>query len=318
MRTYPLILILVIAAAPLRRSRQELTSRRRSTPPWPTTPRSGRDGNVPRRPKRLEGGKSHRLPEDRPQRKLRLHQQPRGGLCPHPQPGLRFDMEGFFLSDPNNPDPLSTFITSIDLELPIYTGGKLSARNRTGRIDGHRGGAFPGAHPREGRLRDDHRVYVNLAKAREHRALLEKARATTAEHVRIAEQYAAQGVILEADVLAGEGLPVRDGRPPDPGCERRQPRAGRPQLPNGRGPGSATRADAAAPGEPGRRKPRQAGFRPPSRTDRISRRHGSSSKPAGSRKRPLRPGYLPRDCRARPLRPLRRHDLSAPTATRDR
>jgi outer membrane protein TolC len=44
-------------------------------------------------------------------------------------------------------------------------------------------------------------AYVNLAKAREHVELLEKARSTTAEHVRIAEQYAAQGFILDADLL---------------------------------------------------------------------------------------------------------------------
>jgi len=44
-------------------------------------------------------------------------------------------------------------------------------------------------------------AYVNLAKARENVGLLTKARATTAEHVRLAEAYAEQGIILDADVL---------------------------------------------------------------------------------------------------------------------
>ena len=40
----------------------------------------------------------------------------------------RFDMQDFFLADPNSPDPLSTWITRVDLELPVYTSGRLSSR----------------------------------------------------------------------------------------------------------------------------------------------------------------------------------------------
>ncbi len=115
----------------------------------------------------------------------------------------RFDMQGFFLSDPNNPDPLSTFITRIDLELPIYTGGKLSARiGQAGSMASAEDLAH--AHTREKVAYETITAYVNLAKAREQVDLLEKARSTTAEHVRIAEQYAAQGVILGADVLRAQ------------------------------------------------------------------------------------------------------------------
>lgn len=112
----------------------------------------------------------------------------------------RFDIQEFFLSDPNNPDPLSTWITRIDLELPIYTGGKLSAR-----IDQAQSMATAEEHTHAHTVQkvafDTINAYVNLAKAREQALLLEKSRATTAEHTRIAEQYAAQGIILEADVL---------------------------------------------------------------------------------------------------------------------
>jgi len=112
----------------------------------------------------------------------------------------RFDMEEFFLSDPNKPDALSTWITRLDLELPIYTGGKLSAR-----IDQAQSMATAEEHTHAHTVRtvafDTINAYVNLAKAREQAALLETSRETTTEHTRIAERYASQGIILEADVL---------------------------------------------------------------------------------------------------------------------
>lgn len=112
----------------------------------------------------------------------------------------RFDMEEFFLSDPNNPDPLSTWITSVELVLPIYTGGVLSARTRQTEVMAT-AEERDYAHTRQRVAFDTITAYVDLAKAREHVTLLEKARNTTAEHVRLAEMYAAQGVILEADLL---------------------------------------------------------------------------------------------------------------------
>ncbi len=148
---------------------------------------------------RLDGGRSRRLPKiglsesfvytDNPAEvfALTLNQE-------------RFDLEGFFLSDPNSPEPLSTWITRIDLELPVYTGGKLSARIGQARsmatADEH---AL--AHTRQKVAFETITAYINLAKALENIEVIEKARATTAEHVRLAERYAAQGIILEADLL---------------------------------------------------------------------------------------------------------------------
>ena len=112
----------------------------------------------------------------------------------------RFDMEEFFLSNPNNPDPLSTWITSVELVLPIYTGGVLSARTRQTEVMATAEG-YDYAYTRQKVAFETITAFVNLAKAREHVELLKKARNTTAEHVRLAEVYAEQGVILEADVL---------------------------------------------------------------------------------------------------------------------
>ena len=149
--------------------------------------------------KRLDGGKSHRLPKIGLSETFVYSNNPAEVFALTLNQG-RFDMEEFFLSDPNNPDPLSTFITTVDFELPIYTGGKISAR--VGQAEEMATAEeYSLAHTREKVAFETMTAYVNLAKAREHQALLEKARSTTAEHVRLAEKYANEGVILEADVL---------------------------------------------------------------------------------------------------------------------
>jgi outer membrane protein TolC len=149
--------------------------------------------------KRLDVGKSYRLPKIGLSESFVYTNNPAEVFAFSLNQG-RFDMEDFFLSDPNNPDPLSTFITRLDLELPIYTGGKLSAR--IGQAEAMATAEeITFSHTRERVSFETITAYINLAKAREHQALLEKARATTAEHVRLAEKYAAQGVILDADVL---------------------------------------------------------------------------------------------------------------------
>jgi outer membrane protein TolC len=148
---------------------------------------------------RHEGSKNHRMPKIGLSESFVYSNNPAEVFALTLNQG-RFDLQGFFLSDPNNPDPLSTFITRIDFELPIYTGGKLSARiGQAGSMANAEDLAH--AHTREKVAFETITAYVNLAKAREQVELLEKARATTAEHVRIAEEYAEQGVILGADVL---------------------------------------------------------------------------------------------------------------------
>jgi outer membrane protein len=112
----------------------------------------------------------------------------------------RFDFNEFFNSDPNEPAALSTFITSLDLTLPIYTGGQLGAR--IGQAEAMAdAGELGRRHTAEQVAFDTTTAFVNLAKARENIELLTEARATTAEHVVLAEAFAEQGFILDADVL---------------------------------------------------------------------------------------------------------------------
>jgi outer membrane protein TolC len=199
MRTYPLtIVILMIAAATV--SGQDLTLDGAVEAALVNNPEvTAAQARAEAATTRFEGGKKHRMPKIGLSESFVYTNNPAEVFALTLNQG-RFDMEGFFLSDPNNPDPLSTFITRVDLELPIYTGGKLSARigqaesMATAEDRSH-------AHVREKVAFETITSYVNLAKAREQVALLEKARSTTAEHVRIAEQYAAQGFILDADVL---------------------------------------------------------------------------------------------------------------------
>ena len=149
--------------------------------------------------KRYDAGKSHQMPKIGLSESFVYTNNPAEVFALTLNQG-RFDMEEFFLSDPNNPDPLSTFITRVDLELPIYTGGKLSAR--VGQAEAMATAEeMTFSHTREKVAFETITSYVNLAKAREHQALLEKTRSTTAEHVTLAEKYASQGMILDADVL---------------------------------------------------------------------------------------------------------------------
>jgi outer membrane protein TolC len=115
----------------------------------------------------------------------------------------RFDFDEFFTSDPNKPDSLSTWMTTVDLTLPVYTGGKLGAR-----VDQAETMADADhenlQHTGEQVAFETATAFVNLAKARENVELLTKAQGTTAEHVKLAEAYAEQGIVLNADVLTAK------------------------------------------------------------------------------------------------------------------
>ena len=199
MRTIPLyILVLVLAAATA--GAEELTLAAAADAALLNNPEvAAARERAAAADKRLDGGKSHRLPKIGLSESFVYSNNPAEVFAFTLNQG-RFDMEEFFMSDPNNPDPLSTFITKIDFELPIYTGGKLSAR--VGQAEAMATAEdYSLAHAQERVVFETTTAYVNLANAREHRALLEKARSTTAEHDRLAEKYAEEGDILEADVL---------------------------------------------------------------------------------------------------------------------
>jgi len=112
----------------------------------------------------------------------------------------RFDFQDFVLTDPNKPDPLTTWITRLELVQPVYTGGKLSARIDQSRAM-YSAEELNAAHVREEVTFETVTAYTNLAKAREYLGLLRSARETTEKHVELAEKYAAEGFIVDAEVL---------------------------------------------------------------------------------------------------------------------
>ncbi len=112
----------------------------------------------------------------------------------------RFSMADFSASDPNDPRPLSTWITRIEVTQPVYTGGKIAARiDQAGALA--EAAELARAYARQQVSFETVTAFANLAKARDHAGLLQRARDTTAEHVRLAEQYVAQGMIVAAEAL---------------------------------------------------------------------------------------------------------------------
>ena len=115
----------------------------------------------------------------------------------------RFSFPDFVTGDPNNPDPLSTAITRLEVEVPIFTGGELSTRLDQARLTAE------AATDSAGRAGDQAAVaaaeaWIRLAQAREAAALLEKSRETVAAHVELARAYDAQGMLVRSDLLRAE------------------------------------------------------------------------------------------------------------------
>jgi len=112
----------------------------------------------------------------------------------------RFDMDGFFAGDPNNPDWLNNWMTRVELVQPIWLGGQLTSQVAQAGLMAE---AQQSLHQRTRQqvAFDTLTAFTNLIKAREYRKLMVKARATTAEHVRLAEEFAAVGMIVDAEVL---------------------------------------------------------------------------------------------------------------------
>jgi outer membrane protein TolC len=115
----------------------------------------------------------------------------------------RFDFNDFVQADPNRPDPLETWTTRLELELPLYTGGKLSARIDQAELMAS-AGELEAEHARQRTVFDTVVAYVQLAQAREQLDLMEKARDTTRAHLERARHFAEQGMILSAEVLQAE------------------------------------------------------------------------------------------------------------------
>lgn len=115
----------------------------------------------------------------------------------------RFDFGDFVQGDPNDPDPLDTAISRIELEIPLFTGGELSTRvEQAGRAaeaagsETRRAGDVAALAAAE--------AWIGLAQAREYAELLGRSREAVAAHVEQARAFSAQGMLVRSELLRAE------------------------------------------------------------------------------------------------------------------
>jgi outer membrane protein TolC len=115
----------------------------------------------------------------------------------------RFSFPTFVSGNPNDPDALSTAITRLEIELPIYTGGELAARVGQARLAAEAAGSTA-ARAGDAAALAAAEAWIRLAQAEEAVGLLETSRATVAAHVELARDYATQGMIVRSELLRAE------------------------------------------------------------------------------------------------------------------
>ncbi|MDL2718165.1 MAG: TolC family protein, partial [Acidobacteriota bacterium] len=114
-----------------------------------------------------------------------------------------FSFQDFVSSNPNDAAPLNTGITRAEITLPLFTGGELSGRIDQAKL------AAEAASGTSTWVADNAALaaaeaYVMVAQAEEYAALLHKSRDTVAAHVKLAGDYAAQGMLVRSELLRAE------------------------------------------------------------------------------------------------------------------
>jgi outer membrane protein len=108
-----------------------------------------------------------------------------------------------YVADLVNPDPMNTYITRVQAEMPLFTGGMIVNRVRQAHLAAE---AIELQSDRDLNQVDFDvaRSWSDLAKAREYLDLLRRARETTAEHVRMARDYHEAGFLVSSEILRAE------------------------------------------------------------------------------------------------------------------
>lgn len=114
-----------------------------------------------------------------------------------------FSFPEFVSSNPNDAAPLNTGITRAEIVLPLFTGGELSGRIDQAKL------AAEAASGTSTWVADNAALaaaeaYVMVAQAEEYASLLHKSRDTVAAHVKLAGDYAAQGMLVRSELLRAE------------------------------------------------------------------------------------------------------------------
>ena len=112
----------------------------------------------------------------------------------------RFSFPEFTAGDPNDPDRLDNFTTEIEVSMPVFTGGGLSAGIRQA---GRMADAADAVQWHTARAVDlgVTEAYLGARLAGRFLSLAERARETTAKHVEQAQAFFDTGMIVESDLL---------------------------------------------------------------------------------------------------------------------
>ncbi|HUP23089.1 MAG TPA: TolC family protein [Thermoanaerobaculia bacterium] len=115
----------------------------------------------------------------------------------------RFSFPEFAAADPNSPEAIDAATTRLELEVPLWTGGEITARIAQASHVAE-GAAASGERAADAAALAAGSAWVRLAQARERVALLERARDAVAAHVELARAYTDEGMLVRSELLRAE------------------------------------------------------------------------------------------------------------------
>ncbi len=115
----------------------------------------------------------------------------------------RFSLQNMMLGDPNNPDYLDTYLSSVSLTFPVWTGGQISNAVAAARA-AEAAESLQQKRRRQETVRQVTRAYLGTLLSGEYIALMEKARATVERHAGMARDYFDTGMLVESEVLRAQ------------------------------------------------------------------------------------------------------------------
>jgi outer membrane protein TolC len=112
----------------------------------------------------------------------------------------RFSFPDFVAGDPNRPRAVESATTRLEVEVPLYTGGELTARIRQAGLATEAAGALADRAADAAALAAAE-AYLLVAQAEERVELLERSLATVRAHVALAGAHVEQGMLVRSELL---------------------------------------------------------------------------------------------------------------------
>lgn len=115
----------------------------------------------------------------------------------------RFSFNDFVVSDPNNPDYLNNATSRFLLTMPVFTGGELAGRVDQARLAAQ-AAEIEASWVGNSAALAAAEAYIRLSQARENVRLLDHVLETVNTHVRLAQAYVDQGMLVRSELLRAE------------------------------------------------------------------------------------------------------------------